>query len=181
MRLSSTPVYHVFAPFNPNDHCFHFLHTDMHSPLDSIPHIFGRMHAPVHRRTCFQHICTHTRSHAPSIPQQTFCCFLCLSLLVAISLCFLLYVEMTSSFAAAKKKKKKNSIRKVLDGKVQNFSPTKFFSFTVLPSVLLMIPVWLRHIHLRGKWRPRTPRWYCRANTYKVNGKSEFADFELKW
>ena len=43
-------------------------------------------------RTCFQHICTHTRSHAPSIPQQTFCCFLCLSLLVVISLCFLLYV-----------------------------------------------------------------------------------------
>ena len=39
----------------------------MHSPLDSIPHIFGRMHAPVHRRTCFQHIRTHTRSHVPSI------------------------------------------------------------------------------------------------------------------
>ena len=62
-----------------------FLHTDMHSPLDSIPHIFGRMHAPVHRRTCFQHKCTHTRSHAPSIPQQTFCCFLRLSLLAASS------------------------------------------------------------------------------------------------
>ena len=95
MRLSGTPDYHVFVPFNPNDHCFHFLHTDMHSPLDSIPHIFGRMHAPAHRRTCFQHICTHTRSHAPSIPQQTFCCLLCLSLLVVISLCFLLYVEVT--------------------------------------------------------------------------------------
>ena len=24
------------------------------------PHIFGRLHAPVHRRTCIQHICTHT-------------------------------------------------------------------------------------------------------------------------
>ena len=24
-------------------------------PLDSIPHIFGLMHAPVHRRTCIQH------------------------------------------------------------------------------------------------------------------------------
>ena len=84
IRLFLASDYHVFAPFNPNDHCFHFLHTDMHSPLDSIPHIFGRMHAPVHRRTRFQHICTHTRSHAPSIPQQTFCCFLCLSLLVAI-------------------------------------------------------------------------------------------------
>ena len=68
-------MFSYFFSFNPNDHCFHFLHTDMHSPLDSIPHIFGRMHAPVHRRTCFQHICTHTRSHAPSIPQQTFCCF----------------------------------------------------------------------------------------------------------
>ena len=57
-----------------------------------IPHIFWRMHAPTHLRPCFQHICTHTRSHAPSIPQQTFCCFLCLSLLLVISLCFLLYV-----------------------------------------------------------------------------------------
>ena len=38
------------------------------------------MHAPVHRRTCIQHICTHTRSHAPSITEQIFCCFLCLSL-----------------------------------------------------------------------------------------------------
>ena len=47
----------------------------MHSPLDSIPHIFGRMHAPVHRRMCIQHIRTHTRSHAPSIPQHSFCCF----------------------------------------------------------------------------------------------------------
>ena len=28
----------------------------MHSPLHSIPHIFGRMHAPVHRRTCIQHL-----------------------------------------------------------------------------------------------------------------------------
>ena len=36
------------------------------------------MHAPVHRRTCIQHtcICTHTRSHAPSITEQIFCCFL---------------------------------------------------------------------------------------------------------
>ena len=32
-------------------------------------------HAPVHRRTCIQHICMRTRSHAPSIPQQTYCCF----------------------------------------------------------------------------------------------------------
>ena len=47
----------------------------MHSALYSIPHIFGRMHAPVHRRTCIQHIRTHTRSHAPSIPQHSFCCF----------------------------------------------------------------------------------------------------------
>ena len=76
--------HHRFDQYQPS--CYFFLHTDMHSPLDSIPHIFGRMHAPVHRRTCFQHICTHTRSHAPSIPQQTFCCFLCLSLLVVISL-----------------------------------------------------------------------------------------------
>ena len=72
--------WHKFDQYQPSS--YFFLHTDMHSPLDSIPHIFGRMHAPVHRRTCFQHICTHTRSHAPSIPQQTFCCFLCLSLLV---------------------------------------------------------------------------------------------------
>ena len=27
----------------------------------------GHMHAHVHRRTCVQHICTHTRSHASSI------------------------------------------------------------------------------------------------------------------
>ena len=36
---------------------------------------------------------------------------------------------------------------------------------------------------LRGKWRPRTPRWYNAGplTTYKVNGlKSEFANFELK-
>ena len=59
----------------------------MHSPLDSIPHIFGRMHAPVHRRTCIQHICTHTRSHDPSIPQQTFCCFLYLIFSVFSSVC----------------------------------------------------------------------------------------------
>ena len=74
---------------------YFFLHTDMHSPLDSIPHIFGRMHAPVHRRTCFQHICTHTRSHAPSIPQQTFCCFLCLSLFLLLFLCvfFCMYCQ----------------------------------------------------------------------------------------
>ena len=35
--------------------------TDMHSPLDSIPHTFGRMHAPVHRRTCYPaHMHAHT-------------------------------------------------------------------------------------------------------------------------
>ena len=50
---------------------------------------FGRIHAPVHRRTCFQHICTHTRSHAPSIPQQTFWCFLCLFLLLFLCVFFL--------------------------------------------------------------------------------------------
>ena len=39
--------------------------------------MFGRMHAPVHRRTCIQHIRTHTRSHAPSIPQLFLSNFLC--------------------------------------------------------------------------------------------------------
>ena len=79
-----------------------FLHTDMHSPLDSIPHILGRMHAPVHRRTCFQHKCTHTRSHVPSIPQQTFCCFLCLSLLAVISLYFRTFDVYHTNFETLK-------------------------------------------------------------------------------
>ena len=67
-----------------------------YSPLDSIPHIFGRMHAPVHRRTCIQHIRTHTRSHAPSIPQQSFCCFF-----------YLKYIKLKQKKKKKKKKKKK--------------------------------------------------------------------------
>ena len=88
-----------------NIYSYSFLHTDMHSPLDSNPHIFGCMHPPVHRCTCYyQHICMHTRSHAPSIPQQAFCCVLCLSLLVVISLCSLLYV-LNYSWTVKKKVK----------------------------------------------------------------------------
>ena len=96
---------------------YFFLHTDMHSPLDSIPHIFGRMHAPVHRRTCFQHMCTHTRSHAPSIPQQTFCCFLCLSLFLLLFLCvfFCMYLKVAKSYEIKKKKKKKKKKKSKLD------------------------------------------------------------------
>ena len=56
------------------------------SPDWFFPHIFGRMHAPVHRRTCIQHIRTHTRSHAPSIPQQSFCCFFYLKYISVLKL-----------------------------------------------------------------------------------------------
>ena len=73
---------------------YFFLHTDMHSPLDSIPHTLGVCTHP-YTGACAHvilHICTHTRSHAPSIPQRTFCCFLCLSLPAVISMCFLLCV-----------------------------------------------------------------------------------------
>ena len=65
----------------------------MHSPLDSIArsHTFwAYMHAPVHRRTCIQHICMHTRSHAPSIPQQKPTAAFGVYLFLLLFLCFLL-------------------------------------------------------------------------------------------
>ena len=68
----------------------------------------------VHRRTCFQHICTHTRSHAPSIPQQTFCCFLCLSLFLLLFLCVFFCMYLKASRLRSVKKKKK----KTLGGKI---------------------------------------------------------------
>ena len=93
-----------YGPLHDQDQpsSYSFLHTDMHSPLDSIPHTLGRMHAPVHRCTCIQHVCTHTRSHAPSIPQQTFCCFyvyLFLSLFLFVSsVCIKIFSRRRSSY-----------------------------------------------------------------------------------
>ena len=53
--LLSSFIYRIYS--------YSFLY-GLHSPLDSIPHIFGRMHAPVHRRTCIQH--KYARTHVPS-------------------------------------------------------------------------------------------------------------------
>ena len=64
--------------------------------------------------TCFQHICTHARSHAPSIPQQTFCCFLCLSLLVVISLCFLKLRTAGKKITKIRNRKGVQSSRRVM-------------------------------------------------------------------
>ena len=64
----------------------------MHSPLDSIPHIYGRVHAPVHRRTCFQHICKRTHVPTPrrflSKPSAAF--YLLLLLLFCVFFCMYL-------------------------------------------------------------------------------------------
>ena len=63
MRLSSTPDYHVFAPFNPNDHCFDFLHTDMHSPLEYPAHFwaYARTRTPAHVFPAHMHAHTFPR------------------------------------------------------------------------------------------------------------------------
>ena len=66
---------------------YFFLHTDMHSPLDSIPHTFGRMHAPVHRRTCYPaHMHTHT------FPRPVDSSAILLLLFMSISSCCYFYV-----------------------------------------------------------------------------------------
>ena len=63
---------------------------------------WSHMHAPVHRRTCIQHICTHTRSHAPSITEQIFCCFF-----MSISSCLWKSFCLSIIYIYIGKKKKK--------------------------------------------------------------------------
>ena len=66
---------------------YFFLHTDMHSPLDSIPHTFGRMHAPVHRRTCYP-----AHMHAHTFPRPVDSTANLLLLFMSISSCCYFYV-----------------------------------------------------------------------------------------
>ena len=59
----------------------------MHSPLDSIPHTFRRMHAPVHRRTCYP---AHMHAHTFPLPVDSSANLLLL--FMSISSCCYFYV-----------------------------------------------------------------------------------------
>ena len=44
---------------------------------------------------CIQHICTHTRSHAPSITEQIFCCFFYVYLFLSLEVFLFNYVILS--------------------------------------------------------------------------------------